>query len=656
MVENIISNPFVGCTARDMNFGEVRQYWCSPFSLYQLNEGELFSSKTPIVIEGVRGSGKTMLLKYLSYTVQRENLDSKSIDEKLNFLEERSFGTYFRYKSDFCNLFERLDCDNALKERIFKQYFELFIIREIINNFKNLYVDDIPVELLDIISDMLKKRIFFLDSAMESINEKISQMDEIMNTSDYDDEWKEKIVLLLNNGNMIHDFVRNITNRLQGWKNILFVILLDEYENLGILQTTVNTLIKQVDESCNLTYRLGMRPAGMDKNNSTYVGNEKLQVDRDFLLRRLVYKNFSEYKHFAFEISKKRLLNIDDYAQNGLTDISVILGAKEDFDYEASRVAKGKKQFKLIRKQVSSDNMDEAISVLSNDEKLLEMYNILLVSRGNDYRQVGKLSKQYLLYRQEKRLKNAEGEIHKYDLDYGNKYRMTLLYMLLTIYGERKMYYSFNTFLYLSSGSINDFISLCRNVFKFVDNEMLEKMIQGNVIDPMLQTYAALDTAEDQRKKVSQSNNHGSQMYSFIDNMGGIFEEYHHDLEAKYPETNQFAFTDENQIHNDKELNIYLVELINSGAIMKKQNRQKKSLGQPRGVIYQLNRIFAPIYQYSYRTRGGFNQMITTEQFREMLNKSINPAKFIGKGSEDRQLDLFEYMEGEEGTDEFDDI
>ena len=95
MEESIISNPFVGCTARDMKFEEVRQYWCNPFSLYHLSEGELFCSRTPIVIEGVRGSGKTMILKYLSFSVQKDFLSSEPIDKKLSYLKARSFGIYF---------------------------------------------------------------------------------------------------------------------------------------------------------------------------------------------------------------------------------------------------------------------------------------------------------------------------------------------------------------------------------------------------------------------------------------------------------------------------------------------------------------------------------------------------------------------------------
>ena len=282
-------------------------------------------------------------------------------------------------------------------------------------------------------------------------------------------------------------------------------------------------------------------------------------------------------------------------------------------------------------------------------KKLMEMYNILRVMRGENYKKIGELCRQYQELRIEgKASKNDDPEIHKYHLDYSSKYRMTLLYMLLTIYGEKKQYYSVNTFLRLSSGSINDFISLCRNVFKHMNESMLEDLKDGNIISPKMQTYAAVDTAEDQRRKVSMSNRFGSEMYTFIDNLGGIFEEYHRDLEAKYPETNQFAFEDENEIRNNDELNDYLVELINSGAIIKHEKRRLKSVGKTRGSIYQLNRIYAPIYQFSYRTRGGFNKIISTVDFGEMLRKTINPKKYVGRDSEMEQYDLFNPAGGNE--------
>lgn len=655
MAENIINNPFVGCTARDMKFDEVNQYWCSPFTLYKLNEGELFTSRTPIVIEGARGTGKTMILKYLSYFVQKDYIMNDSITQKLVYFSNKSLGVYFRYKDDFCNMFYSLDCEEQDKERIFRHYYELFIIRQILEILEDIYTGQEDASVKDALCSFFNISTRSIAEVHEYINESIKQMDKIINASIYDELWKNKMLALIDSGNKVSEFIQMINGSLQGWENILFVILLDEYENLGMFQTMVNTLIKQVDDTVNLTYRLGMRPAGMDNNNRTYVGGEYLQVDRDFLLRRLEYDDFSKYKEFALEISKRRLESIDAYRDNGLCDISLILGKNEDFNAEARLIVKGTKHFKLIKKYFSEDILQDVINELSCDEKLMEMYNIIRVLRGENYKDIGKLCRQYQELRNKGKLATASEALHKYQLDYSNKYRVTLLYILLTIYGERKLYYSVNTFLRLSSGSINDFISLCRNVFKHVDSELLNSLKTGTSISPQIQTFASVDTAEDQRRKVSMSNKYGKEMYTFIDNMGSIFEEYHRDLKAKYPETNQFAFANENQIRNNDSLNNYLVELINSGAIIRRQKRQSISVGKMRGYIYQLNRIYAPIYQYSYRTRGGYNHILNTEDFEIMLKESINPQKYVAGNAEFWQYDMFDSIR-KDGEDDATDL
>ena len=280
--------------------------------------------------------------------------------------------------------------------------------------------------------------------------------------------------------------------------------------------------------------------------------------------------------------------------------------------------------------------------------------------RGGQYNQIGALSRKYRELRDAKQLSSyiksnpiESKDIKKYRLDYSGKYRLTLLYILLTVYGERKQYYSFNTFLKLSSGSINDFISLCRNTFKHMNDSMLEDLKDGKPICRQIQTFAAVDTAEDQRRKIAMSSNNGNKLYTFIDSMGSIFEEYHRDLWGKYPETNQFAFADENEIRNDSELNYYLIELINSGAIIRKNKRQLKSVGNTaRGELYLLNRIFAPIYQYSYRTRGGFNPIISKQNFNLMLHKSIDAKKYVkGNKEEMQQFRMFDFVkENEDGS------
>ena len=222
---------------------------------------------------------------------------------------------------------------------------------------------------------------------------------------------------------------------------------------------------------------------------------------------------------------------------------------------------------------------------------------------------------------------------------------MALLYILLTIYKKKKAYYSVNTFLRLSSGAINDFISLCRNTFYYVDDEVILELKKGNPINKQLQTEAALKTAQEQLRKVGMSNRFGKEMCFFIGNLGGIFECYHKDLEARYPETNQFAFENENSIYSDEKLNAYVTELINSGAIIKVEAKSHISVGKPRGNVFKLNRIFAPMYQFSYRTRGGYNHIISRDEFEKMLNESIIPQKYIGGHTDVNQYSIYDYME-----------
>ena len=117
-----------------------------------------------------------------------------------------------------------------------------------------------------------------------------------------------------------------------------------------------------------------------------------------------------------------------------------------------------------------------------------------------------------------------------------------MMYILLGLYAQNKKYYSFNTFAYLSSGAVNDFISLCRNVFYLLDETYYANAALIPVIPIVLQARGAENTAIEQMDKIRLCSEYGTEMYSFAMNIGGLFKLLHRDIYAKYPETNQFAF------------------------------------------------------------------------------------------------------------------
>lgn len=126
---NLFNNPFVSCTARDMSYSDVMSFWCSPYECYKISEADLVSSATPIIIEGARGSGKTMILKHLSFFCQKEVFSPNHI---LDGIAKAGYlGVYFRYSADYNTLFDSLNCGRKYREVIFENYFQLCVSLEI---------------------------------------------------------------------------------------------------------------------------------------------------------------------------------------------------------------------------------------------------------------------------------------------------------------------------------------------------------------------------------------------------------------------------------------------------------------------------------------------------------------------------------------------
>lgn len=202
----------------------------------------------------------------------------------------------------------------------------------------------------------------------------------------------------------------------------------------------------------------------------------------------------------------------------------------------------------------------------------MQMMNIVWYLRGKQPEMIQKAQNAYLSgtadkYSEDTVLKEA----HKYKLDYSGKYRLQLLCVLCGLYKVSKSYYSFNTFAYLSTGVVNDFISLCRNTFYHLDNMDLEDLLEGKTISVRIQTKGAEDTANEQLNQIQVTDEFGSEMYNFAMNIGYEFEIMHKDIQSKYPETTQFAFENEAEIDADKRIKAIKDCMIKWGVIQKNQ-------------------------------------------------------------------------------------
>ena len=144
----------------------------------------------------------------------------------------------------------------------------------------------------------------------------------------------------------------------------------------------------------------------------------------------------------------------------------------------------------------------------------------------------------------------------------------------------------------------------------------------------------------------------GDQIKRLISNLGNSFSIYHKDRRIRYPETTQFAF-DESQIYQiDKEV----FRTAESWAIIIRRAREQRiSAGfHERTELCYMNKMFAPLFNISYRTRGGVNLTLNKDEVHSLLNSDTFYPESVKKlisgqvidqmisTNENRQISLFD--------------
>ena len=619
-------NPFADYNANVMDTKTILGFWCSPFNFMKstdVKESDIYTEKMPIVFMGGRGTGKTMFLRYWSYPVQiQQTLNNTDTSGTLlpKLKEKGGIGFYIRIDGLILRSFEGHGVCKENWSSVFEHYFELVIgrayiefIRDLIN-YDSLDVININKKFVPAIASILgspKKKTKNIADILADIDNKIKEVTNFRSEIAYSDTefLPSKAFKSQSLSFEIPMIAKENINEFE--KDINFIILIDEYENfLEPQQRMVNTLLKFVKQQ--VTFRIGMRLEGF-RTFDTISRDDFIKEGRDYqkvVFEDVLIKN-TGYQSFLKNVAKKRLERVNIFKENGFTDISTILGKAENLEKEAVELVKNNpgKHFGLLK-----THSPKEIELLKNAENpLMEMLNILWVSRGVDVKTVNKAMNDYLQ-------KKQSVESKKYKDNYVNKYKLSLMFLLASIYRKNKKYYSFNTFSFLSSGIVGHFIELCRKSFQYAEFEDRELLFQQGRIQLIQQDKAARDIAAMELEMIQRIEDFGDNLYYFILNLGNTFRDYHKDKSIKYPETNQFA-VDKNLI--EEPFRNAFNAALKWSVIQKKPALQQPTPGKHVKDLYTLNRIFSPRFEISYRTRGGFSVELNQAQIKERMTKKV---------------------------------
>lgn len=641
----IYKNPFDDYNANVLDPEMIMQYWYTPFStgaLKDLDEKKFYIEKMPIILQGSRGSGKTTILKYFSFPVQCERASRNKISIRKQLVDDAGIGFYFRCDDSFLKEFKSV-FSIAVQERwtvCFEYYFELFFVKNLLEMIialaeeneneaeliKEKIIKEAHLEQVcdDLLFDNIEELLKYISSEMRYIN--TFKNEALFNQ----DAFSPKHIWSMYE--ISGKLIEAISIAMPELERINYLLLVDEFENLPIeLQKLFNTMMKFC--KAGISMRVGRRSENI-VTTETVNEVEYLREQHDYRLVILdQWQEIQALKPYLMGIATKRLEAFEGVdLPKSIIDI---LGEKEDLDNECQMNANSKNlHLKILlnsNPSIASNPslLDEIISIISFPEnRIAEMLNALWVSRCKKNDEIIEVAHNTVAAMRAFLDKGEHPLLVKYRNDYNGKYRYALTVLLCTAYKKDKFYYSFNTICYLSEGNARTFINLCKAILSDAFFYEKKQFLEKGRVSIESQCRAIRNYSVNEFNSVCAIIQDGKSIREFILSLGNIFSEYHKDNLVRYPETNQFTYNPDELPENIRSI---LDTAISWALIKRSKGTQRLSASIAKeGNLYRINRIFVPIFNISFRTRGGVNVVLDAEEINEMVLGTYKRSKLNG--------------------------
>lgn len=531
----------------------------------------------PTLIEGGRGSGKTMILKSLQARVAVKRLNKNSFREA----GLSHFGVYCRLSrwsfetfSEGEKLLDIFGEDTATQ--LFQTEFFLHLTQALIDEIQ-MCVDEKFLELNSSQERTISNDIAYI--IRPDINEKDKPHNftdgkrmvqtELRRISDYifHKRLKENVVY---NGPVLRrrelqDICCCIKKNSNDLDNLTIYFLVDEYENLLSFQKViVNTLIKW-SHAGEFSIKAVAKKTGF-QDPRTLEGQEierpddYTHVDLDYDISDKSMRQ--NYKRLLIEICKK-ILKDERFKE---TDISKLL--------------------------------EEQQPINDSDKKLVEQKIIdILAEQGKEWENLSEIEQNEYWHR----------------LEVGAFYR---------VFSGKKIFTGIDTYILLSSGIIRYFLELCGTAYYFsIQNNLNVKA--GDKISVKAQTDAAHMLSRYHLGEISRNiSNFGQKIHQFTIDLGDIFRQklMNHLSE---PEAARIRIVDPQQLFSENfQETRKIIDLAQMHSVLQGRNgrggMRPKHTTDVQPEEYVLNRIYAPVLQFSPRPRWATE--FTCQEIRSLLD------------------------------------
>ena len=606
----LIRNPFVNFNADDLEARDFDSRFVRPPGYQQLvtNLMEIPNG----LISGSRGSGKTMVLRSLSYEVRRHSTNEPRPIQFIGcYINLSRFG------------FDRMSHDRISsheQQAIFSFYLGRVIFLKMISVLEDLAQDGLYSRLRDVIPQMATH--LSLESnpntTAEDLKQAISQqmltIDRELNQPTPSLTASVSTFSVLN----INQWMAVVWAGFADIKPRLF-LLLDQYEILSATQQrVVNAWIKGRVEG--LEFKIGVRPDGV---KTTLIGNtqETLEAGHDFLfqpLDRYYMEKKAQYRIFLREVAE-RLMNPGGMRTGGRSKIERLLSSSSELEEAREAVPDGtaydrRPHVRAFRNRLAIEGLSDleienAVSAVKVEHNpLIEKLAMLLVLRGQSLDSVRGVVEE---------LRSGSPQSSTRYLFQKNS--LALLFQLLHESRRAKQYAGFRLFADLSNGAVRNFLVLCQYAFQNFRFESPNEFPE--IIAPKFQSAAAGKHAEDLLKAVTAIPKDGLLLRRFVEDLGQLFRDRHLSMTLGEPEPTYFA-TNSSML---SERSRQLLETAVRHSVLQRREPMMWSGMRRTPDVFVLNRGMAPRFKISWRIRG--RTVIPPEILDQLLSEKTDERK-----------------------------
>lgn len=612
-------------------FGSYKAEWLREGLFDLFTEPSYFPelvTDRPCVLVGGRGTGKTTVLRCLSYEGQYALRKQFSVDPAT----AAYFGFYSKVNTNRVTTFRGSELPESDWVRLFSHYMNIDLCSQAIRflEWHQMRMPGLPQldpAACGQISSSLNIRPACSLPEL-STNLKIARIEFEAYINNIVDASRPKLSMRGAPVDLLMEYIGSLS-QFDGKR---FFFLIDEYENFEFYQQQiVNTLIKHAGSG--YTFKVGVRDLGW-RCRKTLNEHEQLISPADYVRIDITEKLESRFPDFAAKVCEARLRRLAVSGTPSLQMSQIFPDMSEEAEADLLGVER--------RVQELCADLDPADVQKLEAMTSFEAYFVIWWAKSHNEE----------IHRT---IENRERQPNTWRERYGN-YKYALLFTIrkdrrdVRKRGLHKFYSGWSVLTKLAASNI-------RYLLELVDNSLAAHLRDGGDLSTPVgaktQTVAAQAVGKKNLAELEGLSIHGAKLTKLLLGLGRIFSVMAAQPEGHTPEVNQFSLIPDRRANEDlperdvsEEVEQLLQAAVMHLALVRFPGNKLQDSGETKDYDYMIHPVFAPFFEFSHRKKRSIH-LASSEIWGLVTNpkdtiESILKRQHRGDEPLPEQLRLFE--------------